>query len=295
MQIEKNGMFALVGRPNAGKSTLLNALAGEKIAIVSDKPQTTRSRVMAAVNRDGGQYVFIDTPGFHKPRNRLGDYMVGLAEGSLADTDAVVLVVEPAPCGRPEELLLERVRAAELPCVLVINKIDTLPKEALLPVIADYQTKHNFAAVVPLSALRRDGVELLMRELAPFLQPGPALFPEDMRTDQPEAVAAAERIREKLLWRLSREVPHGVAVVIEDFRREDNGMLHIDAMIFVERDSHKSIVIGKDGAMLKEIGRLAREDLEGFFGCRVYLALWVKAKEGWRNNPWQLRHFGYEN
>ncbi len=295
MNITKSGMFAIVGRPNVGKSTLINALAGEKVAIVSDKPQTTRSRIMAVVNRDGGQYVFVDTPGFHKPRNRLGDFMMELVEETVTDTDAVILVVEPSAPGKPENILLENIRASGLPCILVVNKIDTLPPEELLPVIAAYQSELDFRAVVPLSAKTKDGVDILMQELEALLEDGEALFPEDMVSDQPERVLAAETIREKLLWKLEREVPHGAAVVIDRYETDEHGTLQIAATIYVEKESHKSIVIGRGGAMLREIGKLAREDLERQRGCRVYLELWVKVKEGWRDNLYQMRNFGYEN
>jgi len=295
MEIQKSGMFAIVGRPNVGKSTLLNALAGEKIAIVSDKPQTTRNRIMAVVNNAGGQYVFVDTPGFHKARNRLGDFMMELVEETVNDTDAVLLVVEPKPAGTPEEILLENIKASGLPCILVINKIDTLPKEELLAVIAAYQEKLDFHAVIPVSAKKRDGLDVLMKVLTDLLQDGGALFPEDMTSDQPERVIAAEIIREKMLWRLDREIPHGAAVVIESFDDEDGDVLTIHATIYLEKNSHKAIVIGKQGAMLKEIGSLARTDLEKRFGTKVFLQLWVKVKEGWRDNLYQMRNFGYEN
>ena len=295
MEIQKSGMFAIVGRPNVGKSTLLNALAGEKIAIVSDKPQTTRNRIMAVVNHDDGQYVFVDTPGFHKARNRLGDFMMELVEETVNDTDAVLLVVEPKEAGKPEEILIENIKASGLPCILVINKIDTLPKEELLAVIAAYQEKMDFHTVIPVSGKKKDGLDVLMRELTALLQDGGALFPEDMTSDQPERVIAAEIIREKMLWRLDREIPHGAAVVIESFDDEDGDVLTIHATIYVEKNSHKAIVIGKQGAMLKEIGSLARTDLEKRFGTKVFLQLWVKVKEGWRDNLYQMRNFGYEN
>ncbi|MBE6931018.1 MAG: GTPase Era [Ruminococcaceae bacterium] len=295
MEIQKSGMFAIVGRPNVGKSTLLNALAGEKIAIVSDKPQTTRNRIMAVVNHDGGQYVFVDTPGFHKPRNRLGDFMMELVEETVNDTDAVLLVVEPKAAGTPEEILIENIKASGLPCILIINKIDTLPKEELLAVIAEYQEKMDFHTVIPVSGKKKDGLDVLMQELTALLQDGGALFPEDMTSDQPERVIAAEIIREKMLWRLDREIPHGAAVVIEGFDDEEGDVLTIHATIYVEKNSHKAIVIGKQGAMLKEIGSLARTDLEKRFGTKVFLQLWVKVKEGWRDNLYQMRNFGYEN
>lgn len=294
MEITKTGMFAIVGRPNVGKSTLLNALAGEKVAIVSDKPQTTRSRVMAVVNRDGGQYVFVDTPGFHKPRNRLGDFMMEIVDETLSGTDAVVLVVEPAAPGKTEQTLMENIRETGLDCLLVINKIDTVAPEALLPVIAAYQAQMEFRAVIPLSAKTKDGTEILMQELEGLLEEGDPLFPEDVVSDQPERVLAAETIREKLLWKLDREVPHGTAVVIERYEQDENGVWQIAATIYVEKASHKAIVIGKGGAMLKEIGRLARTDLERRLGDKVFLELWVKVKEGWRDNLYQMRNFGYE-
>lgn len=294
MEITKSGMFAIVGRPNVGKSTLLNALVGEKVAIVSNKPQTTRNRIMAIVNRDGGQYVFVDTPGFHKPRNRLGDFMMEIVEETVTDTDAVILVAEPQTPGKPELILLDNIRASGLPCILVISKIDTVTPEALLPVLAAYQEQMDFTAVIPLSAKKLDGLDILMDELSKLLEEGDALFPEDMSTDQPERVLAAETVREKLLWKLDREIPHGTAVVIERYEDSDT-LLSITATIYVERPSHKSIVIGKNGAMLREIGTMAREDLEHRYGHKVFLELWVKVKEGWRDNLYQMRNFGYEN
>ena len=294
MEITKCGMFAIVGRPNVGKSTLLNALVGEKVAIVSNKPQTTRNRVMAIVNRDGGQYVFVDTPGFHKPRNRLGDFMMEIVEETVTDTDAVILVVEPKEPGKPENILLENIKASGLPCILVINKIDKVEHEALLPVLAAYQEQMDFRSVIPLSARKRDGLDILMTELSALLEEGEALFPEDMTSDQPERVLAAETIREKLLWNLDREIPHGTAVVIERYEQDGN-LLNIAATIYVEHASHKAIVIGHQGTMLREIGKMAREDLEHRYGCKVFLDLWVKVKEGWRDNLYQMRNFGYEN
>lgn len=294
MEITKSGMFAIVGRPNVGKSTLLNALVGEKVAIVSNKPQTTRNRIMAIVNRDGGQYIFVDTPGFHKPRNRLGDFMMEIVEETVTDTDAVILVAEPKTPGKPELLLLDNIRASGLPCILVISKIDTVTREALLPVLAAYQEQMDFTAVIPLSSKKNDGLDILMDELSKLLEDGDALFPEDMSTDQPERVLAAETIREKLLWKLDREIPHGTAVVIERYEDSDT-LVSITATIYVERASHKSIVIGKNGVMLREIGTMAREDLEHRYGKKVFLELWVKVKEGWRDNLYQMRNFGYEN
>ena len=287
-------MFAIVGRPNVGKSTLVNALAGTKVAIVSDKPQTTRTRISAVVNKGSSQYVFLDTPGFHKPRTRLGDIMVGIVEETVADTDAVLLVVEPQPPGRQEELLLENVRAAGLPCILVINKIDSVPKTELLSVICAYQPLFSYHAVVPVSAKTGEGLDALLPELDALTQVGEALFPENMVTDQPEKAVIAELIREKLLMLLDREIPHGVAVEIESMEERENGVVTIHAMIYTEKESHKGIIIGKQGAMLKKIGELSRADIERFISAKVYLELWVKVKEGWRNNQYFMRNFGYE-
>ena len=288
-------LVAIVGRPNVGKSTLTNALAGEKIAIVSNKPQTTRNRITAVCQRGETQFVFLDTPGFHKPRTRLGDYMVSVVRQSVADVDAVVLVVEPvASIGPQERELIASIKAANCPAVLAINKLDTVEPEKLLAVIALYSEAYAFNAIVPISAKTGDGVEELLKELDKFAVESPALFPEGVTTDQPEKQVCAELIREKLLLNLEREVPHGTAVVIDRYERDDAGTLRIAATIFVERASHKAIVIGKGGAMLKEIGRLAREDLEHRTGEKVFLELWVKVKEGWRNNQYQMRNFGYE-
>jgi len=295
MEIVKNGMFTIAGRPNVGKSTLLNRIAGAKIAIVSDKPQTTRTRICGIVNRDGGQYIFMDTPGFHKPRNRLGDFMMGVVRESVADTDAVILMTEPVEPGTQEELLMEQISEAGMPCILVINKIDTVPeKEKLLAIIASYTQRMEFDAVVPVSAKTGEGVDALMEELSGHLCEGPALYPEDMLTDQPERAIMAELVREKLLLLLSREVPHGTAVEIETYRERDDGVMHIGAVIYAEKASHKGIIIGKNGAMLKKIGAMARADMEDFLDCKVFLELWVKVKEGWRDNTFFMRNFGYE-
>ena len=294
MKITKTGMFSIIGRPNVGKSTLLNALTGEKIAIVSNKPQTTRTRICGIVNRDGKQYVFLDTPGFHKPRTRLGDYMVNVVEESVNNTDAAILVVEPQLHGKQEEILLDNLKASHMPVILLINKIDTIEKEKLLEVIADYSVLCSFQAVIPISAKLGDGIQLLLEELDGLMSEGDALFPEDMVSDQPEKIIAAEYIREKALLLLEREIPHGIAVEIETFRERDSGTLEIGAVIYCEKNSHKGIIIGKQGAMLKEIGTLARKDLESFFETKVLLTLWVKVKEGWRNNQYLMRNFGYE-
>ncbi len=292
---EKSAMITIAGRPNVGKSTLINALVGEKIAIVSHKPQTTRNRICGIVNRGETQFVLLDTPGFHKPRTRLGSYMVDVVRESVADVDAVLLLVEPiAHLGPQEEGLIAQLRDAQIPAILVINKIDTVEKEALLEVIALYSAQYDFSAVVPISAKNREGLDALMDECAKFAVEGPHLFPEDMITDQPERQIAAEIIREKLLWCLEREVPHGTAVEIERFSERENGILDIDATIYCEKPSHKGIIIGKQGEMLKKISSMARVDCERFFGTKVFLQTWIKVRENWRDSARMIRNFGYD-
>lgn len=292
--ISKTAMITICGRPNVGKSTLTNALAGEKIAIVSNKPQTTRNRITAVCQRGETQFVFLDTPGFHKPRTRLGDYMVNVVRQSVADVDAVVLVVEPvASLGPQERELIASIKAANCPAVLAINKLDTVEPEKLLAVIALYSEAYAFNAIVPISAKTGDGVEELLKELDKFAVESPALFPEGVTTDQPEKQVCAELIREKLLLNLEREVPHGTAVEITRFSERDDGIIDLEATIYCEKASHKGIIIGKHGAMLKKIGELARQDIEHFMGTKVYLQTWVKVKENWRDSAAQLRNFGF--
>ena len=292
--IEKSAMITIAGRPNVGKSTLLNALVGEKIAIVSNKPQTTRNRISAILNRGDTQFVFLDTPGFHKPRTKLGDYMVGVVNESVSDVDAVILIVEPiAGAGKQEEALIAQLHRQNAPALLVINKIDTVEKDTLLEVIASYQDLYPFDACIPISAKRRDGLQELLQELDRYAVPGPQLFPDDMITDQPERQIVAEIIREKLLWSLEREIPHGTAVEITKFSERDDGVIEIDATIYCEKASHKGIIIGKQGAMLKKISTMARHDCERFLGAKIYLQTWVKVKENWRDNPNLIRNFGY--
>ncbi len=298
MNITKSAMVTIAGRPNVGKSTLTNALVGEKIAIVSNKPQTTRNRICAVVNRDDTQIVFMDTPGFHKARNKLGDYMDNVVKESIVDVDAIMLLVEPiATVGTQESLLIESIKASRAPSILVINKIDTLEnKEALFPVIAAYSAAHDFDAIVPISAKTGEGIDELFAEVKKYAQPGPQLFPDDMVTDQPERQIMAEIIREKLLWCLDREVPHGTAVEIEKFsEREDSGIIDLEAVIYCEKASHKGIIIGKQGAMLKKISTMARTDCEKFMGTKVYLRCWVKVKENWRDSDYLIRNFGYKD
>ena len=296
MNIKRSGMITIVGRPNVGKSTLTNARVGEKIAIVTNKPQTTRNRICAVLNRGDSQFVFIDTPGLHKARTKLGDYMVGVVKQSVADVDAVMLLVEPiANVGGPEEELIGRIRALGVPAVLVINKIDTVKKEDLLAVMRAYQAAHDFQAIVPISAKNGEGVEDLLTVLAGFLPEGPQLFPEGMVTDQPERQVMAEILREKLLLCLDQEIPHGTAVEITRFSERDNEIIDVDATIYCEKTSHKGIIIGKNGAMLKKISSLARQDMEAFMGARVYLETWVKVKENWRDNLNFIHNVGYRD
>lgn len=296
MEIKKSGMISIVGRPNVGKSTLTNALVGEKIAIVSNKPQTTRNRICAVVNRNDCQYVFLDTPGLHKARTKLGDYMVNVVCQSVADVDAVLLLVEPIPhIGGPEAELIGRIKQLGVPNLLVINKIDTVEKEQLLAVMQTYGQAHDFNAILPISAKTGEGVEELLDLLAAFLPEGPQLFPEDMVTDQPERQVCAEILREKLLLCLDKEIPHGTAVEITRFSERDNEIIDLDATIYCEKASHKGIIIGKGGAMLKKISTLARTDIEAFMGTKVFLQTWVKVKENWRDNLNLIHNFGYKD
>lgn len=292
--ISKTAMITICGRPNVGKSTLTNALVGEKIAIVSNKPQTTRNRISAVVNRGDTQFVIIDTPGFHKPRTRLGDYMVNVVKESIADVDAVMLLVEPiANIGRQEEELIARIKETGVPAILVINKIDTVEKTELLEVMALYSAAHDFDAIIPMSAKNGEGIDELLAELEKYAQEGPQLFPDDMICDQPEKQICAELVREKLLLCLDKEIPHGTAVEVTRFSERENGIIDLDVTIYCEKASHKGIIIGKQGAMLKKIGELARADIEAFMGTKVFLQTWVKVKENWRDSTAQLRNFGF--
>ena len=295
MKITKTAVVSVVGRPNVGKSTLTNKLVGQKVAIVSSKPQTTRTRITGLLNKNGTQYVFLDTPGLHKPRTQLGDYMCKVVTDTVSEVDAAMLVVEPiANIGPAEESLIAQIKAHHMPAVLVINKIDTVKKEELLNVIATYAAAHEFEAVVPISARTGEGLDDLLGELSKYAIEGPQLFPEDMVSDQPERQLVAEIIREKMLRLLDREVPHGVAVGIERWHEREDGLVEINAVIYCEKASHKGIIIGKQGAMLREIGKQARGDIERMLDAKVYLELWGKVKEGWRNNQYQMRNFGYE-
>ena len=290
----KSAMITIAGRPNVGKSTLTNFLVGEKIAIVSNKPQTTRNRICGILTRGDTQFVFVDTPGFHKPRTKLGDYMVNVTRDSIADVDLTILVVEPiASIGPQEEALLQQLQGKSCPVILAINKIDTVEKDSLLQVIKTYSDAADFDAIIPISAKNGDGVEMLLAQCEKYAVDSPFLFPEDTTTDQPERQVMAEIIREKLLWCLDREVPHGTAVEITKFSERDNEIIDIDATIYCEKASHKGIIIGKRGEMLKKISSMARSDCEKFMGTRVYLTTWVKVKENWRDSDFLVRNFGY--
>ena len=290
----KTAMITIAGRPNVGKSTLTNFLVGEKIAIVSNKPQTTRNRICGILTKDDTQFVFVDTPGYHKPRTKLGDYMVNVTKTSITDVDLTILMVEPiASIGPQEQGLIDQLKGSKCPVILAINKIDTVEKETLLEIISVYAQAADFHAIIPVSAKTGDGVDKLLDECGKFAVDSPFLFPEDSTTDQPERQVMAEIIREKLLWCLEREIPHGTAVEITKFSERDNGVIDLDATIYCEKPSHKGIIIGKGGQMLKKISTMARNDCEKFMGTRVFLTTWVKVKENWRDSDFLVRNFGY--
>ena len=293
----KSAFIAIVGCPNVGKSSILNHLLGTKIAIVSDKPQTTRTRIMGVLTEDDTQLVFTDTPGFHRPRNKLGEKMVQAVSDSVAGVDACLFVVEPEGEIRTAELeLIEKFKQQKMPVILAINKVDTLPdKEVLMGRIAEVTKLYDFEAVVPVSALRGINMKALLDELKKLAEESVFFFPEDTLTDQPERVIAAEIIREKLLRNLDREIPHGTAVAIEKMHERDTGdIIDIEATIYCEKESHKGIIIGKNGEMLKRVSTRAREDMEKFFMCKINLRCWVKVKEGWRNREGLIHNFGLD-
>ena len=297
MKERKSGFIAIVGRPNVGKSSILNKMLGEKIAIVSSKPQTTRTRIMGVLTNEDSQLVFIDTPGLHQPRNSLDRFMLRSINESVAGVDMCLLVVEADKAiGEEERQLIKRFGELSLPAVLAINKIDTVPEKfVLMKQIGELSSMFSFSAVVPCSAQTGQGIDELVQELRQQAPEGDFLFDEDTLTDQPERVLAAEIIREKLLRLLEREVPHGTAVFVERMKeRPEGGIIDMDAIIYCERDSHKGIIIGKGGSMLKRIGTYARQDMERFFGCKVNLQIWVKVKEDWRNREGILRSLGYD-
>lgn len=289
----KSGFAALIGRPNVGKSTLMNRLIGQKIAITSRKPQTTRNRIQTVYTSDEGQIVFVDTPGIHKAKNKLGDYMVNIAEKSLKGVDVVLWLVEPTDyIGAGEQHIIEQLKRVKAPIILVINKVDTVKREQLLGYIDAYRKQLDFAEIVPVSALKGENTDTLIEQIMKYLPYGPAFYDEDTITDQPTRQIVAELVREKVLRSIDEEIPHGVAVVVENMKYTKK-MVNIDATIICEKDSHKGIIIGKGGAMLKKIGSLARPEIEDLLEKQVNLQLWVKVKKDWRDSDYLIRNFGY--
>lgn len=291
-----SGFVSLIGRPNVGKSTLMNCLIGEKIAITSHKPQTTRNKITSILTKDDFQCVFLDTPGMHKPKSKLGEYMQKAAENTFNEVDLVLLLIEPTTeIQAMDQYVLERIKNVKTPVVLVINKIDTVERDTLLEVIAAYSRLHDFAEVVPISAMKNRNTEELLAVIRKYLPEGPQYFPADMVTDQPERQIAAEIIREKALYLLQDEVPHGIAVEINGMKkRAEQDLVDVQATIYCERESHKGIIIGKKGAMLKKIGSTARYDMQRLLGSPIYLELWVKVKKDWRDSDFLLKNFGYD-
>lgn len=291
----KSGFIAVVGRPNVGKSTLINTLIGQKIAIMSDKPQTTRNRILCVLNLPDAQAIFIDTPGMHKPKHKLGEYMMKAAEGSLKEVDAILFVVDATEKRGPkDEYIIERLRTAKKPVILALNKLDLLEKTAVLPILEEFSAKYDFAAMVPISAKDSINLDGLLTEVRRFLPTGPKYYPDDMVTDQPERLIIAELIREKILIVTQDEIPHVIAVMVEEMTTRKNGMTYIRAEIYVERDSQKGIIIGKHGVRLKEISQASRVDIEALLERKVYLDLWVKVKRDWRNKAGLLHELGLD-
>ena len=289
----KSGFVTLIGRPNVGKSTLMNYLIGQKIAITSNKPQTTRNRIQTVLTTDEGQIVFVDTPGIHKAKNKLGEYMVNVAEKTLNEVDVVLWLVEPTTfIGAGEQHIAKQLQRVKPPVILVINKVDSVKREEILPAIAAYKDIYDFADIVPVSARSGDNTDELLRVIMKYLPYGPQFYDEDTVTDQPERQIVAELIREKALHSLQDEIPHGIAVAIDRMKMQ-NKVMHIDATIICERDSHKGIIIGKQGSMLKKIGSTARYEIERMLDCRVNLKLWVKVKKDWRDSEFLMKNFGY--
>lgn len=290
----KSGFAALVGRTNVGKSTLLNQVMGQKIAIMSDKAQTTRHKIHSVLTRENSQVIFLDTPGIHKPRHKLGEHLVDLALSALGEVDVVLFLTEAnAPPGRGDQYILEQMHGIKTPVFLVLNKIDLITKEELLPVIHEYKELYPFAEIIPVSAIKGENTTRLVEVLLNYLPEGPQYYPEGMVTDRPETFIMAELIREKVLHLTSEEIPHSVTVVIDQLEERPNGVVAVDATIYTERESQKGILIGKGGSMLKKVGQLARQEIEGLLGSRVFLQLWVKVKKDWRNRPDHFRGLGY--
>ncbi|AQP52938.1 GTPase Era [Vagococcus penaei] len=290
----KSGFVAIIGRPNVGKSTLLNRIVAQKIAIMSDKAQTTRNKIQGVYTTDEAQLVFIDTPGIHKPKSKLGDFMVETAYSALREVDVILFMVSAdQPRGRGDDFIIERLRKVSAPVYLVINKIDTVHPDELLPIIEDYRQEFDFAEVVPISATEGNNVPNLLNVLIDHMPEGPKYYPKDMVTDHPEYFIVSELIREKVLQLTEQEVPHSVAVVTESMQRDPYDKIHIQATIIVERDSQKGIIIGKGGKMLKEIGTRSRKDIENLLGNKVFLEVWVKVQKNWRDKRKDLQNFGY--
>lgn len=293
-QKHKSGFIAVIGRPNVGKSTLINTLIGQKIAIMSDKPQTTRNRILCILTQPDAQIVFLDTPGIHKPKHKLGEYMVKAAEGTLKEVDAIFFVVDATEkMGPGEYYILERLQATHKPVILVVNKLDLIEREKALPIISHYTSKYSFAGVVPISAKEEMNLDSLLEEVKKYLPEGPQYYPDDMITDQPERLIVAELVREKALQLTRDEIPHAIAVDVDEMTTRSNDDVYIRATIYVERDSQKGIIIGAKGTMLKKIGALAREDIQNLLGSKVFLDLWVKVKKDWRNRDGVLHNFGF--
>lgn len=291
----KSGFAAIIGMPNVGKSTLLNKIAGQKIAIISEKPQTTRNKILAIHTTDTEQIIFTDTPGIHKPHNKLGEFMVNAANETMRDVDVLLFVIDATrPIQDVEREIVKNITKTGLPCILVMNKVDLVEKSNLLPMIADYSSMYDFESIVPMSAKSGDGVDVLLNDIKNYIPEGPQFYDEDMITDQPEKQIAAEIIREKMLWLLDKEIPHGIAIEITKMQEKEK-ITNIYATIYCEKATHKGIIIGKNGDMLKKIGSMARKDIEHMLGKKVYMELWVKVKNDWRNSDFLIKNFGYKD
>jgi GTP-binding protein Era len=292
----KSGFVSIIGRPNVGKSTLLNQVVGQKVAIMSDKPQTTRNKIHGVYTTENSQIVFLDTPGIHKPQSKLGDYMMKVAESTFREVDAILFLVDVVEgIGGGDRYIIDQLHEVKTPVILVLNKIDQVHPETLLPVIEKYSKLYNFAEIIPISARNGNNVTTLLEQTMKYLSEGPQYYPADQITDHPEQFVCAELIREKILHLTREEIPHSIAVAIEDMKVEPNGVVHISAIIFVERDSQKGIIIGKKGDLLKEIGKRARHDIESLLGSKTFLELWVKVQKDWRNHERVLRELGFRN